>query len=207
MQIKEISREFITSYALRHTRYADKYLIGNIKFEKNFKSNTITKITLGRTINDKSTLRGAKDFLAKLEVSNIYDDINYIFTSLPVSHKRSGVRYVTPYNLEDETELIDIYMQYQNLILSKRNKDIKINKNLSLGYGIYLDDGVKPPRYRFDYNEIDVLTIAIAMGMRAVLKIESRNILKSLLDNQTKQDNIFAHGVFTSNKPPKDFVL
>jgi len=205
--IKEkINREYIVSYAMQHHRYSDKYLIGNIKFEKNLKANIITSITLGQVTNDKSDIATAKDFLIKLKASKIYHDINYIFTSLPVTHKRSGVRYVNAYNLEDETELIDIYTRYQSIIKNGKNRTVKINKNLSLGRGIYLDDGVKPPRYRFDYNEIDILTIAIAMGIKAVLKSEGRNVLASLLDNETKEKNIFSYGVFTSSEPPKNML-
>ena len=208
MEIQKLSDEYLVTYALQTHKNTDRYLLGNIKFTKDLKTNTIKEIVLGKTLTDKAVLKDVNFFLRGVSQSKKLKDINFIITSVPISFKRSGVKFLTPYNLEDETELINLYMAYQSKIKfnSAGNKSVRINSNLGLGRGVYLDDGVKPPRFRIDYNEIDILSIGIMLGLRYVLKTESRNVLRSLLEDMGKSDDIFKHGSFTSSEPPKDFL-
>jgi hypothetical protein len=206
---EKLSNEYLVTYILQTHKNTDRYLCGNIKFIKDLKSNTIKSIILGKNLSDRATEREVSVFLHGIRRSKMKDDINFIITSVPIDFRRTGVKFLSPYNIEDEDRLINLYMAYQKTIKYNfaGDKLLKPNRMLGLGRGIYLDDGVKPPRFRIDYNEIDILSIGIMLGLRYVLNTESRNILRSILDDMNTQDNnIFQSGKFTSSEPPKSFL-
>jgi hypothetical protein len=170
-------KQFDVFVMIEHHKTQGKYFAGLLRISKSLEFNKITKVSIGATASENYSEREAKDLYNKaISSSSISKSDNLtLITSMNMLRRDY---YASPFDIKDETDLINKYKQYQGKIL--QGKSTIKPQQLGLGKGIYLDDLSKPVKLRIDFNEIKISTIAIMFATDIVLKNETANLIESI---------------------------
>jgi hypothetical protein len=176
-EIKKNSTEYYVFVAIASHRKLDRFVGGLIKITKSLETNSIKFIALGKSFKDDYSRYEVFDlFTSYLSIETVKIDI--IVTSIVGIFDKHTPILVNSFNIQNENELIEEYLSYQNKITANKTR-LKPQK-LDIGSGLLIADTSERVKLKIDFSEIKPHTLAIMFSANAIKKNQVRNIIYHL---------------------------